>query len=123
MEAADFLGIREFKASDGWLTNFRRRQSISFKRLRGEAADIDNNALMAWQNTVLRNTLSQFRPEDIFNVDETALFWQLFPAKTLAFKGMFFYVFFQLFVWPEGGADRLWGILGAAADGGGFGRF
>lgn len=88
MEAADFLGVPNFKASEGWLTNFKRRHSIANKRLRGEAANINDDALTEWQNTVLRNNLVNFQPNDVFNVDETALFWELLPAKTLAFKGM-----------------------------------
>jgi len=88
LEAADFLGVPNFKASEGWLTSFKRQHSIANKRLRGEAANINDDALTEWQNTVLRNNLVNFQPNDVFNVDETALFWELHPAKTLAFKGM-----------------------------------
>ena len=63
------------------------------RRLRGEAAAIDDVALTAWQDNVLRNILSQYRPENIFNVDETALFWELLPSKTLVFKGKFCGIF------------------------------
>jgi hypothetical protein len=59
-------------------------------RFRGEAADIDLHALTAWQDSVLRDALARFRPADIFNVDETALFWELLLSKTLAFRGTLF---------------------------------
>lgn len=46
-------------------------------------------SLHEWQKKVLQTELSKFSPDDIFNVDETGLFWQLLPNKTLAFKGWF----------------------------------
>ena len=77
MEAAEFLGVQNFNASDGWLTNFKRRHAMASRRLRGEAAGINIDALTAWQNNVLKNKLANFDADDVFNIDETALFWKL----------------------------------------------
>ncbi|VDO46856.1 unnamed protein product [Heligmosomoides polygyrus] len=44
-------------------------------------------AVSDWHQTVLYKELEQFSEENVFNVDETGLFWRLLPNKTLAFKG------------------------------------
>lgn len=82
--------LENFKASDGWLSGFKERHSIVFKVNQGEAAEIDLEALGDWQQEVLRETISQFLVDDVFNADETGLFWQLLPHRTLSFKGWFF---------------------------------
>ena len=35
----------------------------------------------------LKTLLSEYNPNDIFNADETGLFFRLLPDKTLDFKG------------------------------------
>lgn len=65
-----------------------------FRRVQGEAGQVNLEALQHWQRTVLRRELELFSPEDIYNVDETGLFFQLLPNKTLAFRGKTFYVSF-----------------------------
>lgn len=86
---AKLLNIEEkdFKASEGWLTGFKERHSIVFKQPQGEAGDIDMEAVDNWRQTILKQKLSEFSENDVFNVDETGLFWKLLPSKTLAFKG------------------------------------
>src|SRR5690349_5335519 len=51
--------------------------SISFKAIQGEAGAIDMVELRDWQMQILRDSLKEFPPDDIFNIDETGLFWQL----------------------------------------------
>jgi hypothetical protein len=63
---------------------------VLFKLILGEATAINVQSLREWQQNVLREELIKFAPEDIFNVDETGLFWQLLPGKTWAFKGKVF---------------------------------
>jgi methylphosphotriester-DNA--protein-cysteine methyltransferase len=84
--AAD-LGILDFKASTGWLDNFKHRYGIQFRTEQGEAGAVDVRSLREWQQQVLGDSLAGYSADDIFNADETGLFWQLLPNKTMAMKG------------------------------------
>lgn len=86
---AEEFHIECFKASDGWLDNFKKRHSIKFRSEQGEAAAVDLKVVEDWQKKALRDALENYSPEDVFNADETGLFWKLMPNKTLAFKGNF----------------------------------
>jgi hypothetical protein len=88
--------LENFKASDGWLQLFKRRHSIVFKSVQGEAADVDIEGLKAWQQDVLQKEISKFKEDDVYNADESGLFWHLLPNRTLAFKGTV-----QILVWKK----------------------
>jgi hypothetical protein len=84
---AKLMHIPNFKASDGWLQSFKERHGISFKTVQGEAGAVNSRSLLEWQHKVLQPLLKQFSADDVFNLDETGLFWQLLPNKTMAFRG------------------------------------
>lgn len=63
------------------------RNSITFKTVQGEEGAVDVGELTDWQTSVLRKELGKYEPKDVFNLDETGLFWKLLPNKTMAFKG------------------------------------
>ena len=86
-EFATLLGIEGFKASTGWLKNFRDRYSIAFKTIQGAEGAIVEGELTDWQRDTLTKELSGYEPKDVFNLDETGVFWKLLPNKTMAFKG------------------------------------
>ena len=92
-EIANLFGLNGFKASSGWLTRFKLRHSISLKRIQGKAGDIDDQALTNWQQNVLKPDLLRYNTDDIFNVDESGLFFELLPNKTMAFKGTPYFSF------------------------------
>lgn len=79
--------ISNFTASKGCLDNFKKRNGIVFKEAQGEAGEINLESVKQWRESVLKNLLSGYAEQDIFNVDETGLFWKLLPSKTLTFKG------------------------------------
>ena len=86
-QLANELKIEGFHASNGWLEKFTRRHSITFKSVQGEAGAVNMFVLNDWQQEILKATIDEFLPDDVYNVDETGLFWRLLPNKTLAFKG------------------------------------
>ncbi|KAG8231656.1 hypothetical protein J437_LFUL018116, partial [Ladona fulva] len=79
------LGHSEFKASSGWLDKFKNRNGmvnthVSMKSAAKSASDCDN-----WKKDVLPQLLQTFNPSDIFNVDETLLYFKAIPDKTMDF--------------------------------------
>jgi len=67
------LDIPFFSASDGWLTNFKKKNGIVFKKICGESSSVDDNVCSEWHrkfSTLLKN----YEPRNVFNTDETALF-------------------------------------------------
>ncbi|XP_072145565.1 tigger transposable element-derived protein 6-like [Dermacentor andersoni] len=78
LDFACILGHADFKASPGWLNHF--------KVLSGEAAAVDPLTTSSWLLTN-KEVLDQYKPSDIYNADETALFYEMLPSKTLDLKG------------------------------------
>lgn len=85
-EFATIIGRPDFKASDGWFTNWKRRNDIVFKSTPGESASVDHKSAAAWMMS-LDPIIAEYDPQNIFNVDETGLFFKCLPNETFAFKG------------------------------------
>lgn len=79
------LGIseKEFSYSEGWLRNFKIRYGIKRHTIVGESEGADMRAV-ANGRVQLQKILENYSPEDIFNFDETGLFFRLQPNKTLS---------------------------------------
>ncbi|GFV50387.1 tigger transposable element-derived protein 6 [Trichonephila clavipes] len=78
------LGI-EFSACEGWLTNFKKRNRIVFKKMCEESSSVDINVCSKWQNS-LSDLIKEYEPCNIFNTDETGLFFKCLSEKTFTFK-------------------------------------
>ncbi|GFX05288.1 tigger transposable element-derived protein 6 [Trichonephila clavipes] len=78
------LGI-EFSASEGRLTNFKKRNGIVFKKMCGESSSVDINVCSKWQNS-LSDLIKEYEPRNIFNTDEVGLFFKCLPEKSFTFK-------------------------------------
>ncbi|XP_062594546.1 tigger transposable element-derived protein 6-like [Saccostrea cucullata] len=86
-EFAGKLNISNFKASSDWLEKFKFRQSISFKRVCGEEKSVDCQSadMILWKEK-LPLLLQTYSPDDIYNADETGIFFRMLPDKTIEFK-------------------------------------
>ncbi|XP_023318329.1 tigger transposable element-derived protein 6-like [Trichogramma pretiosum] len=82
---AKLFNNHQFQASDGWLHNFKKRHGIAFRKLCGESADVSNDICDEWKSK-LSTITSAYKSDEIYNADETALFFKCLPDKTLAFK-------------------------------------
>ena len=80
------LGIRSFKASNGWFEKFKKRNNLSFKILSGESKSADSKAASSFL-TNFNDNFKDYEKENIFNCDETALFWKNFPRKSFVLPG------------------------------------
>ena len=83
---AEELGISKFTASNGWLATFKSRHEIKAFRVNGESLDVNPVTVDNWKGR-LADITAGFREEDIFNCDETGLFFRALPDTTLATKG------------------------------------
>lgn len=86
-EIAKELGFENFSCSSGWVHRFKERHAIVHKRMAGEAASVSEETVESWTTITLPTLLEGFAPKDVFNADETGLFFKLLPDKTLSFKG------------------------------------
>ena len=78
------LGVSEgFSYSRGWLQGFKHRHKISLRTIQGEAASV-SDALVTEGREKLLDDLAGYELCDIYNMDETGLFFRLEPNTTLA---------------------------------------
>ncbi|GBM44094.1 hypothetical protein AVEN_75907-1 [Araneus ventricosus] len=72
--------------SSGWLHKFKLRYDITGKTVSGETGDVDCETVDTWIQNQLPDLIKGYEQKDIFNADETGLFYNLLPSKTLAIK-------------------------------------
>lgn len=71
--------------STGWLDKFKKRYGIRQIRIYGERVNADHEAAELFVDEVMEIIQKEnLSPEQIYNADETALFWRYVPRKTLA---------------------------------------
>lgn len=63
------------------------RHGIVQHSICGESAECDPEIVRRWQAESLPEIIKDYAPEDIYNADETGLFYKCLPDKTLCFKG------------------------------------
>ncbi|KZZ89581.1 DDE superfamily endonuclease, CENP-B-like protein [Ascosphaera apis ARSEF 7405] len=69
--------------SNGWLQKFLQRHNITSRILHGEASSVADDAKAKMQ-PIQDEIISQYSPRDIFNCDESALFWRMIPDRSYA---------------------------------------
>ena len=80
------LGFTDFKASNGWLERWKARYSVKGFKVSGEGASVDQHTVEDYK-TRLHNLTNGYEATDIFNCDETGLYFKALPTKTLAASG------------------------------------
>ena len=73
--------LRNFTASRGWTDKFVKRHSLRSVALYGEAGSVDVSGIDA-DIVALREKLGDYEPSNIYNVDETGLFFKFLPRRT-----------------------------------------
>lgn len=90
-KAEDFgnklLTNSESTISRSWIERFKKRHNITSGKIVGEAAAVNINIVNDWLQNSWPLIKENFKDDDIFNADETGLFYKLTPDKTLRFKG------------------------------------
>lgn len=85
-----------FKASNGWLESFRKIHNISFGLMSGERGDVNTDTVNDWKEK-LKLICKGYEPENIFNMDETGLF---FAEKLHEKRCLCVFLRFSVFVLP-----------------------
>ncbi|XP_041347231.1 tigger transposable element-derived protein 4-like [Gigantopelta aegis] len=85
-DLAEKMNIDDFNPTSGWLSRWKERNTIVYKKLHGEKKDADVAAADNWSKTVLPEILQKYKAEDIYNADETGLYYRALPDGTLAAK-------------------------------------
>ncbi|XP_067122117.1 tigger transposable element-derived protein 1-like [Centruroides vittatus] len=76
-----------FQASRGWFEKFRNRFNLHNLKMKGEAASANEAASKEYPN-ILKGIIERggYKPEQVFNVDETGLYWKRMPDRTYISK-------------------------------------
>lgn len=85
-EFAKMMGHKDFKASSGWFSNWKKRNDVVFKAETGESGAVDQASAAEWMAS-LDLILEEYDARNIFNADETGLFFECMPDRTFAYKG------------------------------------
>ena len=73
--------------SNGWISRWKVRHNIKYKTVCGENASVDMETCANWKQSVLMPTLKCYRTDDVYNADETGLYWRVLPNKMHAIAG------------------------------------
>ena len=77
-----------FVASSGWLSNFIARHGIRVISLQVEALSADTSLVDPFKFELLSKIeLEGHSLDQVFNADETGLWWKLMPSKSLVLHG------------------------------------
>jgi len=83
LKFAELLEITDFKASSGWLQKFKQKYSISAFSKHGESQSAPIEQIPEMRKN-LKAIIKQYQPEDVFNCDETGLYWKMEPTRGLS---------------------------------------
>lgn len=85
-QLAELMNL-DFECSSGWIDRFKKRHNIVFGKICGEAKEVNQSVPREWIATEWPKIIDEYGSENIFNGDETGLFYKLAPQNTLKFKG------------------------------------
>ena len=76
-----------FLANKGWFENFKKRHNLHNLKLVGESASADHEAAKKFPEE-LKIIIEKggYQPQQVFNADETGLFWKKMPSRTFLSK-------------------------------------
>ncbi|CAB4430574.1 unnamed protein product [Rhizophagus irregularis] len=80
---ANKFSIEDFHQSEGWLGGFKKRHGLRQYKKQGEASSAPSAESLENDRLALQQFLEPYNPEDIWNGDETGLFWKMEPSRRL----------------------------------------
>ena len=79
------LGKPEFKGSQGWLEKWKKRFAIKELKICGESGEIQGETVDSWKER-LPEIVQGYSKDNIWNMDETGLFFRALPDRGFAQK-------------------------------------
>ncbi|GFR30498.1 tigger transposable element-derived protein 1 [Trichonephila clavata] len=77
----------DFKASRGWFFRFKKRYGIHSVNMHGEAGSADKKEAEKFSINFQKFIMDEgYCPQQVFNADETGLFWKRMPSRTFITK-------------------------------------
>ena len=76
----------DFVPNAYWLERVKKRENISFNKLHGEKKAANFEGAETWKKDVLPTLLSEYEAIDVYNADESALFYKAMPNGSLVDK-------------------------------------
>ena len=80
---------KELQFSLRWVQNFKKRYNIKGYTRHGKDASTDLSEEVLKKMEDIKTLVFQYRSCNVFNIDETSLFYRLEPNRTLATKRLF----------------------------------
>ena len=80
------LGLDGFTASNGWLHKWQKRHTVHMSALSGEVPGVNPIVVSNWGEQ-LKTICEGYARKDIFNADETGLFFRALATWSLVVKG------------------------------------
>lgn len=81
------LGCDDLKASNGWLQGLKNRYKIVGRMISGKSSSVDSKGAASWVEQKLPGISEWYEPHDTYNTDDTALFYEMLPNRTLTLRG------------------------------------
>ena len=76
----------DWHASSGWLKCWKSRYGIKQRAVEGKSGQVRTETVESWMER-LRELCEGYKPEDIWNKDQTGCFFRALPEKSLAEEG------------------------------------
>ena len=84
---ARMFQIENFTAGDSWMRRFKSRHNIKYRRQHGEKQHADEVGATNFLNETLPELLRKYEAENIYNADETGLYWRGLPDRGYSANG------------------------------------
>ncbi len=82
LKLAHRFNINNFVASSGYVDSFKTRHNLVTKSIHGESGLVNLEKIDGFKETY-SNKLNEYSPNNIYNCDETGLFWRQINKKTI----------------------------------------
>ena len=79
-EIANRLSLGDFKASNGWLDRWKKKYNLRKMTVSGESGDVSGLTVDSWKER-LPEMVQGYSSEDVWNLDESGVFWKALPDK------------------------------------------